>query len=204
MTTRIEARAAGAPGTCGRMACPPRGAGERFRALLRGPGLPVGDRERPPHPALDDGRALRNEREGAGASRRLSDGPEVTEREDGPRRVADVAVEWQWRDGPVGGGQPNESPPRAGVAEVRLPELEQALGHLVRRVAWGGDGRRGTVRLELGAGELAGAVLTIHAEAREVEVELSLPAGVAAADWEERLAGRLAASGLAVKQLVVT
>ncbi len=81
-------------------------------------------------------------------------------------------------------------PPRAS--------LEDLLPALVRRVAWAGDGRRGTVRLELGSGALAGAELVVHADEGRVRVQLRAPAGVDLGPLRERIALRLAARGMAL------
>jgi hypothetical protein len=88
--------------------------------------------------------------------------------------------------------------PDASVQLRARVSLEDLLPALVRRVAWSGDGRRGTIRLELGAGSLAGATLVIHAEGGRVKVELSAPAGVDVASWRERIGARLHLRGLAV------
>jgi hypothetical protein len=90
---------------------------------------------------------------------------------------------------------------RAGPVQVETrirSSLEDLLPELVRRVAWSGDGRRGTVRLELGAGELAGATLLVHADDGRVRLQLSVPPGVSARGWGERIAERLGARGLVV------
>jgi hypothetical protein len=73
---------------------------------------------------------------------------------------------------------------------------------VLQRVAWGGDRRRGVARLELG-GDLAGAVVVVRGEGREVALELTLPRGGTAGELPERLAARLAARGLVVRELVV-
>jgi hypothetical protein len=94
----------------------------------------------------------------------------------------------------------------AGPAQVEArvrSSLEDLLPALVRRVAWSGDGRRGTVRLELGAGELAGATLLVHVDDGRVRLQLSTPPGVSPAGWRERIADRLAARGLAVDAVEV-
>ncbi len=97
---------------------------------------------------------------------------------------------------PVAAIAPLERPFAQPAAETALQRtcassLEHLLPALVRRVAWCGDGRRGTIRLELGAGELAGATLLVHADGGRVRVHLDLPAGVDAARWEERIRERL-------------
>lgn len=87
-----------------------------------------------------------------------------------------------------------------GVARTSLEDLLPAL---VRKVAWSGDGRRGTVRMELGAGALAGATLTIHADDGRVRVELDAPAHANAAEWRTRIHDRLTRRGLLVDAIEV-
>lgn len=78
-------------------------------------------------------------------------------------------------------------------------DLQNLLCGLARRVAWGGDRRRGSARIELSEGTLAGATLVVHAEQRSVSVELELPAGAAAQGWESRLRERLEARGFSAR-----
>jgi hypothetical protein len=89
-------------------------------------------------------------------------------------------------------------PPAGGPARASLEDLLPAL---VRRVAWSGDGRRGTVRLELGSGALAGAELVVHADDGHVRVQLRAPAGVDLGPLRERIAARLAARGVALDEV---
>jgi hypothetical protein len=91
---------------------------------------------------------------------------------------------------------PAAATPVSGAFDVVL------AAEVLQRVAWGGDRRRGVARLELG-GELAGAVVVVRGEGREVTLELTLPAGRSAGELPERLAARLAARGLVVRDLVV-
>ncbi len=79
---------------------------------------------------------------------------------------------------------------------VALQELWPAL---VRRVAWDGDSRRAAMRLELGAGALAGAVLLLRYDEGHVRVTLSDPSGADLDAWRARIAARLAAAGLQVE-----
>lgn len=81
--------------------------------------------------------------------------------------------------------------------------LEDVLTALVRRIAWSGDGRRGAVRLELGAGALAGATLLVEADEGRVRVRLSAPPGVDTEAWRRRIAERFAAKRIAVDALEV-
>jgi len=89
-------------------------------------------------------------------------------------------------------------PPAGGPARASLEDLLPAL---VRRVAWSGDGRRGTVRLELGSGALAGAELVVHADEGHVRVQLRAPAGVDLGPLRERIAVRLAARGVTLDEV---
>jgi hypothetical protein len=88
-------------------------------------------------------------------------------------------------------------------ATTVVPTLEALLHRLVRRVAWAGDGRAGTMRLELGAGELEGTTVVVHAVGREIRVEVDLSPGVDPQTWRARIAERLSASGLEVHDLEV-
>lgn len=98
--------------------------------------------------------------------------------------------------------QPN---PLAGVAPAALPlreDLQNLLTGLARRVAWGGDRRKGSARIELAEGALAGATLVVHADRHTVSVELELPTGMAAQGWPERIAQRLEGRGFAARVTV--
>jgi hypothetical protein len=88
--------------------------------------------------------------------------------------------------------------PSAPLAQAAAPEvvraqlsLEELLPGLVRRVQWSGDGRKGTMRMEL-AGAMAGSTLLVSAEAGRVRVQLDVPPGVNASDWQARITQRLA------------
>jgi hypothetical protein len=90
------------------------------------------------------------------------------------------------------------------LAPAALPpsaDLQQLLTGLARRVAWGGDRRKGTARIELSEGALAGATLIVHTEQRSVTVELELPAGAGAGTqgWEARLTERLEGRGFSAR-----
>jgi hypothetical protein len=69
------------------------------------------------------------------------------------------------------------------------------LERLVERLSFGGDGRNGTARIELGD-RFAGAVIVIHTSGRDVEFSLeSSPAGKHALELSERVVARLRARG---------
>jgi hypothetical protein len=82
--------------------------------------------------------------------------------------------------------------------------METVLPELVRRIAWAGDGRRGSMRLEFGSGALTGGTLVVHAEEGRVRVELDAPPGTDLAAWRARLEERLASRGVVVDELSVT
>ncbi len=65
----------------------------------------------------------------------------------------------------------------SGGSAAPPASLEEILPALVRRIAWSGDARRGTVRIELGSGALAGATLLVAADDGRVQVTLSGRAG---------------------------
>jgi acetylornithine deacetylase/succinyl-diaminopimelate desuccinylase-like protein len=81
--------------------------------------------------------------------------------------------------------------------------LEDVLPAIVRRIAWAGDGRKGSLRLEFGAGALAGGTLVVHADDGRVKVELRAPPGTDAAAWRDRIAARLEEKRIRVDEIVV-
>ena len=102
------------------------------------------------------------------------------------------------------GGLPpgfNAAPAASAPAALPLREdLQNLLSGLARRVAWGGDRRKGSARIELSEGALAGATLVVHAEQRSVSVEIELPAGAGATGGlQQRLLERLEARGFAAR-----
>ncbi len=78
----------------------------------------------------------------------------------------------------------------------------RALEDTVRRIAWGGDRRRGVARLELG-GNYEGTVVTVRGEGREVALTLEIPPGTDVNRLPERLVERLTARGLTVTTIEV-
>jgi hypothetical protein len=103
---------------------------------------------------------------------------------------------------PVAGAgvSPHSNDPVALAARV---SLEHVLTRLVRRIAWSGDAHTGSARLELGAGALEGATLTIHSDHGALRVSLELPPGVDQAEWKERILRRLSTRGLHIASLEV-
>jgi hypothetical protein len=87
--------------------------------------------------------------------------------------------------------------------ERAFASLEDLLPALVRKIAWSGDGRRGSVRLELDAGALSGATLLVRADGGQLHVALRTPPGTQVEDWRRRIAARLEAKGLDVTAIDV-
>jgi hypothetical protein len=83
------------------------------------------------------------------------------------------------------------------------PALEQVVEQLVRRIAWSGDARRGSARIELGSGRLAGAVLFISADGGSVDVSMQLPQGEDSQKWRDRIVRRLEHRGIHIGSLEV-
>jgi len=65
--------------------------------------------------------------------------------------------------------------PPPGLQHPGVADVSALVDRWVRRVALGGDGRRGAAKLDIGGGRFAGAELVIVAEPGRVAVELSLP-----------------------------
>jgi hypothetical protein len=59
------------------------------------------------------------------------------------------------------------------------------------------------MRLELGAGALAGSTVVVHADAGRVRVQLDTPAGTDIEAWKARLDERLTLRGVEVEEIVV-
>jgi hypothetical protein len=64
-------------------------------------------------------------------------------------------------------------PADTAIAPRARVSMEELLPQLVKRIAWAGDKRRGSVQMELGAGPHAGTVITVHAVDGRVRVELA-------------------------------
>lgn len=94
---------------------------------------------------------------------------------------------------------PNATLPASAVPPPVWPMIER----LVRRLAVGGDGRSGTARIEIGAGELSGATLLVTTLDGVVDVALELPPGVGPGDWEPRLRERFERSSIRVGSIAV-
>jgi hypothetical protein len=140
----------------------------------------------------------------------VTHGPGVPKAEGARRRSDPDALDSVARHATQLGGpvslQPTTPPPPPslplGAAESHFrTSVEDLLSGLVRRVAWSGNGRRGAIRLEFGAGALEGATLLIQTDDLRVSVELNAPSGVDVHEWRARIGRRLAAKGLSVDLL---
>jgi len=98
-----------------------------------------------------------------------------------------------WHLRPLAAPPPPASPPPPAAT---LPPVEQLVDRLLRRIALGGSRHRGTAFLEIGAGELQGASVTIHAEGGRLCIEVEAPQGEASRRWRHQLQERLRARGL--------
>jgi hypothetical protein len=170
---------------------PPGKTGRGFGQLLRG------EDGSPTHPASQKGAVALSAEEEIGAGRSKRRPPEEPPLDPTARQAAQLAPPFAVSPGfeGVAGGGALEAHARAS--------LEGLLPALVRRVAWSGDGRRGTVRLELGGGELAGGTLLIQVDSGRIAVHLSAPGAANLAQWRDRIAARLTARGLDVQEVEV-
>jgi hypothetical protein len=98
-----------------------------------------------------------------------------------------------WHLRPPATSPPPASPPPSAAA---LPPVDQLIDRLLRRIALGGSRHRGTAFLEIGAGNLEGASVTIHAEGSRLCIEVEAPEGEASRRWRHQLQERLRARGL--------
>lgn len=80
-------------------------------------------------------------------------------------------------------------------------QLSTAVERWVRKVALGGDARRGVAKLDIGAGRYAGTELVVVAEAGRVAVELNIPQ-VTDPSLAERLRSRLERRGYSTEVTV--
>jgi hypothetical protein len=115
------------------------------------------------------------------------------------RHAAQIAPPWN-------PASTDATPSRADslVAARAAASLEELLPAIVKRIAWSGDGRKGSLRLEFGAGALAGGTLVVHSDEGRVRVELAAPEGADAGAWRSRIAARLEERRIAVEEIVVT
>lgn len=95
---------------------------------------------------------------------------------------------------------PEPAPATAAPPSPLSPPDELLLDRLVKRLSWGGNGRRGSARIELGAGSLAGATLLVHADGSELTLEIEGADPGAAAEFTARISRRLGDKGFSLRQ----
>ncbi len=93
-----------------------------------------------------------------------------------------------------------EPAPAAAPPSPLSPPDELLLDRLVKRLSWGGNGRRGSARIELGAGSLAGATLLVHADGSELTLEIEGADPRAAEEFTARISQRLGDKGFSLRQ----
>lgn len=124
---------------------------------------------------------------------------EELEPRDAPEPVdpLDPAARWSAQLAPPAIATAAAAPPATATPGVTRAQvsMEELVPQLVRRIAWAGDRRRGSVHLELGAGRHAGTTVTVHADDGRVRVELD---GPGAAELRARIRARLEGHGLVV------
>jgi hypothetical protein len=97
----------------------------------------------------------------------------------------------------------------AGLSEAVAPPprspatIDPLVSELLRSIAWGGDRRRGTARIELGSGRYGGTALKVEVVGERLQIDLDAPPGVDASELGARLSERFAARGLLVDSLIV-
>lgn len=92
---------------------------------------------------------------------------------------------------------PAPPPPTLAPTPPVVPlSVDQLADRLLRRIALGGSRHRGTAYLEVGAGGLQGAAITVHAEGARLSIEIDAPDSEASRRWGHQLQERLRARGL--------
>jgi hypothetical protein len=111
-------------------------------------------------------------------------------------------AEWFSLINPQGGMEAPLAAPAPAMTQPGVADVAELVERWVRRVALGGDQRRGAVRLDIGQGRYSGAELLVVAEAGHVSIELQLPANLVEDDLSERLRSRLERRGYAADVVV--
>jgi hypothetical protein len=111
-------------------------------------------------------------------------------------------AEWLWLINPSGCAVEAPPAPAACVPHAAVAEVAELVERWVRRVALGGDQRRGAVRLDIGQGRFSGAELVIVAEGDRVSIDLTLPPALVDAELSARLRSRLERRGYQADVLV--
>lgn len=96
-------------------------------------------------------------------------------------------------------------PPQPSGAMQPPPALvvDQIAANLLRRFSYASQRGSGTVRLEFGAGAMAGGSLIVHCEGSDLRLELDAPDGLDSAELARRIEHRLISKGLSVAELSV-
>lgn len=170
---------------------------EDFSSLLRRQlGPPLSPAEGNAEPAPSRFGAGRSDRE-MPASGELPAGL-APDAESGVRCGSGEAAAWLLLVSPPGGDAASSvatnSLTTMAPSRTLEPELALAAERWLRRLSWGGDGRRATARLELGAGALSGAELVVTAEGGHISLDLRLPTD-AEGGLADRIRRRLEAKG---------
>jgi hypothetical protein len=140
-----------------------------------------------PPPSRERGERIAPDRPGRGEP------PEpAPEEREGPLRTPEPLERALWQLRP-----PAPPPPTLAPAPPGLPlSVDQLADRLLRRIALGGSRHRGTAYLEVGAGGLQGAAITVHAEGARLSIEIDAPDSEASRRWGHQLQERLRARGL--------
>lgn len=192
------------------MAAPPRGVARtlsihsnEFRELIGKLGPPLGD-QKPVGRALSEESSNSSPRESEPRRPPLSSTPSPSEADPERASAGDPLPTWQ----------PGAIDPLAlfGVAGASAPPvaspvapavLDPLVSELLRSIAWGGDRRRGTARIELGSGRYGGTTLRVDVVGDRLQIDLQAPPGVDAAALGARLQERFEARGLRVDSVVL-
>ena len=112
-------------------------------------------------------------------------------------------AEWLSLINPSGGMEPQKLPETpASAVTASAAQVAELVERWVRRVAVGGDSRRGVVRLDIGQGRFAGAELLVVAEPGHVSVEVRLNGASVDSELSERVRARLERRGYAADVVV--
>lgn len=164
----------------------------------------VGDQTNEPNESVDAtrrNRHLQGREIGAEEDPRLALAPGA---EPGMARASYDPIEWLSFINP--GGVDAVALAEAGPRAAAPPSLEpsELVEKWVRRVALGGDARRGVAKLDIGQGQYEGAELLVVAEAGRIAVQLSLPGAVAEGGLADRVRSRLERRGYTAEVVVLT
>lgn len=98
---------------------------------------------------------------------------------------------------------PTQPPTATETAPPPTLALDQIAEQLVKKLAWGGNARKGAARIELGAGVWSGATITVVTDEHGVSLELESVGDAEGEGLGQRLRQRLEAKGLQVQDVIV-